>query len=146
MKDIIKVIRSLENRWILPKGTTEKVIRQEGGLLSDLLSPLMKVGSPLMKNVLASLAKSFLIPLELTTAASATDAAIWKKIMNQVWLDWQRNEKYHEKSQISWRTWFDMLLGALSARLLGNLSAGKEVIRGEGTIRDGQGFKCRLHL
>ena len=38
------------------------------------------------------------------------------------------------------------LLGALSARLLGNLSAGKEVIRGEGTIRDGQDFKCRLHL
>ena len=106
----------------------------------------MKVGSPLMKNVLASLAKSFLIPLELTTAASATDAAIWKKIMNQVWLDWQRNEKYHEKSQISWRIWFDMLLGALSARLLGNLSAGEEVIRGEGTIRDGQDFKCRLHL
>ena len=30
-----------------------------------------------------------------------------------------------------------MLLGALSARLLGNLSAGEEVTRGEGTIRDG---------
>ena len=33
-----------------------------------------------MKNVLNSLAKSVLIPLGLTTAASATDAAIQKKM------------------------------------------------------------------
>ena len=34
-----------------------------------------------MKNVLKPLANSVLIPLELTAAASATDAAIQKKIL-----------------------------------------------------------------
>ena len=33
-----------------------------------------------MKNVLKTLAKSVLIPLEVTAAASATDAAIQKKL------------------------------------------------------------------
>ena len=39
-----------------------------------------------MKNVLKPLAKSVLIPLRLTAAASATDAAIHKKIniMNDI--------------------------------------------------------------
>ena len=49
---------------------------QSGGFLDWLLEPLLKTGSPLMKNVLKPLAKSVLIPLELTAAASATDAAI----------------------------------------------------------------------
>ena len=40
----------------------------------------MKVGLPLMKNVLTSLAKSVLIVLVSTAAASATDTAIQKKI------------------------------------------------------------------
>ena len=40
----------------------------------------MSVGLPIMKNVLALLAKSVLIPLGLTAATSATDAAIQKKI------------------------------------------------------------------
>ena len=40
----------------------------------------MKVGLPLMKNVLTPLARSIFIPLGLTAAAaSATDAAIQKK-------------------------------------------------------------------
>ena len=34
-----------------------------------------------MKNVLKTLAKSFLIPLGLTAAASATDAALHKKMI-----------------------------------------------------------------
>ena len=34
-----------------------------------------------MKNVLKPLAKSVLVPLELTAAASTTDAAIQKKIL-----------------------------------------------------------------
>ena len=57
MKDIIKVIRSLENRRILLKGTTKKNISQEGRLLY-FLNPLVRVGLPLMKNVITSLAKS----------------------------------------------------------------------------------------
>ena len=40
----------------------------------------MKVGLPLMKNVLTSLAKCVLIPLGLMTTASASDAAIQKNI------------------------------------------------------------------
>ena len=41
---------------------------------------MIGVGLPLMKTVLTPLAKSVLIPLGLTAAASATDAAIQKKI------------------------------------------------------------------
>ena len=37
-----------------------------------------------MKNVVKPLAKSVLIPLGLTAAASATDAAIQKKILDQL--------------------------------------------------------------
>ena len=40
----------------------------------------MTAGLPLMKNVLTPLPKSVLIPLGLTAAASATDAAIQNKI------------------------------------------------------------------
>ena len=39
----------------------------------------MTAGVPVMKHVLTTLAKSVLIPLGLTAAASATDAAIEKK-------------------------------------------------------------------
>ena len=51
-----------------------------GGFLGRLLIPLLKSGLPLMKNVLKPLAKSVLIPLGLTAAASATDAAFHKKM------------------------------------------------------------------
>ena len=54
-------------------------IGQSGGFLGRLLGPLLKTGLPLMKNVLKPLAQSGLIPLGLTAAASATDAAIHKK-------------------------------------------------------------------
>ena len=55
-------------------------IEPSGGLLGRFLGPLLKTGLPLMKNVLKPLAKSVLIPLGLTAAASATDAAIHKKM------------------------------------------------------------------
>ena len=38
--------------------------------------PLMKAGSPLMKNILLLLAKNVLVPIGLTAVASATDAVI----------------------------------------------------------------------
>ena len=75
----MKVIKSLQNRGILLKGTTRKIAGQEGGFL-NFLRPLMTAGLPLMKNVLTPLAKSVLIPLGLKAVASATDAAIQKKI------------------------------------------------------------------
>ena len=44
------------------------------------MRPLRKTELPLIKNVLKPLAKSVLIPLGLTAAASATDPAIHKNM------------------------------------------------------------------
>ena len=52
---------------------------QSGGFLSKLLGPLIKTGLPLIKSVIKPLAKNVLIPLGLTTVASAADARIHKK-------------------------------------------------------------------
>ena len=62
----------------LSKTQLSKMI-QSGGFLGRLLGPLLKTGLPLMKNVIKPLAKSVLIPLGLTAAASAADAGIHKK-------------------------------------------------------------------
>ena len=64
----------------LSKTQSSKMI-QSGGLLGRLLGPLLKTGLPLMKSVIKPLAKSVLIPLGLTAAASAADAGIHKKIL-----------------------------------------------------------------
>ena len=50
------------------------------GFVSRPLRPLLKCGLPLQGSVLKLLAKSVLVPLGLTAAASATDAATQKKI------------------------------------------------------------------
>ena len=55
-------------------------IGQSRGFLSRVLGPLLKTGLSLMKNVLKQLAKIVVIALGLTAAASATDAAIHKKM------------------------------------------------------------------
>ena len=62
----------------LSKTQLSKMI-QSGGFLGKLLGPLLKTGLPLMKSVIKLLAKSVLIPLGLTAAASAADAGIQKK-------------------------------------------------------------------
>ena len=54
---------------------------QSGGFLGRLLGPLLKTVLSLMKNVIKPLAKSVLISLGLTAAASAADAGINKKIL-----------------------------------------------------------------
>ena len=64
----------------LSKTHLSKMI-QSGGFLGRLLGRLLKTGLPLMKNVIKPLAKSVLIPLGLTAAASATDAGVRKKIL-----------------------------------------------------------------
>ena len=64
----------------LSKTQLSKMI-QSGGFLGRLLGPLLKTGLPLIKNVIEPLAKSVLIPLGLTAAASAADAGIHKKIL-----------------------------------------------------------------
>ena len=62
----------------LSKTQLSKII-QSGGFLSRLLGPLLKSGLPLIKNVIKPLARSILIPLGLTEAASAADVGIHKK-------------------------------------------------------------------
>ena len=54
---------------------------QSGGFVGRLLGPLLKTGLLLIKNVIKPLAKSVLILLRLTAAASAADAGIHKKIL-----------------------------------------------------------------
>ena len=62
----------------LSKNQLSKMI-QSGGVLGRLLGPLLKTGLPLISNLIKPLAKSVLIPLGLTAAASAGDAGIHKK-------------------------------------------------------------------
>ena len=63
----------------LSKTQLSKMI-QSGGFLGRLLGSLLKTGLLLIKSVIKPLAKSVLIPLGLTAAASAADAAIHKNI------------------------------------------------------------------
>ena len=69
----------LSGNIILSKTQLHK-IGQSGGFLGRLLGPLLKTQLLLIGNVLKPLAKSVLIPLGLTAAASATDAAINNKM------------------------------------------------------------------
>ena len=64
----------------LPKTQLSKMI-QSGVFLGRLLSPLVKTGLPLIKNVIKKFAKSVLTALGLTAAASAADAEIHKKVL-----------------------------------------------------------------
>ena len=43
IKDVMKVIKSLENRGVLLKGTTRKITSHKGEFL-DFLRPIMTVG------------------------------------------------------------------------------------------------------
>ena len=74
-----KLINAFDNNMStnlkLSKAQISKII-QSGGFLGSLIS---KLAGPLMK-VAVLLAKNILVPLEITAAASAVDAAILKKI------------------------------------------------------------------
>ena len=61
-----------------PKTQLSNMI-QLGGFLAKLLGQLLRTGLPLMKSVIQPLAKSVLIPLGFTAAASAADAGTHKK-------------------------------------------------------------------
>ena len=54
IKDIIKVIKSLEKTGILVKGSTSKITSQKGGFL-DFLKALITAGLLLIKNILTPL-------------------------------------------------------------------------------------------
>ena len=138
---------------------------QSGGFLGRLLGPLLKTGLPLIKNVIKPLAKSILIPLGLTAAASAADAGIHKKILgsgnttliisnNEIEdiikivkslkdsglllkgvAETVQNEVKEQKGGF-----LRMLLGTLGVSLLGNRLTGKGIYRagkGKGVVRAG---------
>ena len=150
----------------LSKSQFSKMI-QSGGFLGRLLGPLLKTGLPLIKNVIKPLAKSVLIPLGLTAAASAADAGIHKKILgsgNNITLIISNDEindiiktvKSLEDSGLLLKGvteivqnevkeqkggFLSMLLGTLGASLLGNLLTGKGINRagkGRGINRAGE--------
>ena len=127
------------------------------------LAPLLKSGLPLLKPVIKPLGM-----LDITAAASATDAAINKKILgsgNHTTLiisndDMQGllkivkslgddgllldgiTETVKNEVKVQNGGFLSMLLGTLRASLLGNMLAGRGVVTaGEGTIRAGYGSK-----
>ena len=148
----------------LSKAEISKMV-QSGGFLGILLGPSLKTGLPLIKNVIKPLAKSVLIALGLTAAASAADAGIHKKIlgsgkttliisnedMNNITKIIQaledscillkgvtktiKNETKEQK-----RVVLSMLLNTLGATFLGNLLAVK------GIVRTGSGNKKEKEL
>ena len=68
----------------LPKTQLLK-IGQSGRYLGRLLGSLLKTGFSLKQNVVRPLAKSVLISLELTAAASALMQLFKRKFLNLVW-------------------------------------------------------------
>ena len=136
---------------------------QSGGFLGKLFGPLLKTGLPLMKSVIKPLAKSVLIPLGLTAAASAADAGIHKKILgsgnnanliisNDEMDDILKIAKSLEDSGVLLKGvsetiqneakeqrggCLSMLLGTLGASLLGDLLS--KGLSGKGVIRAGEG-------
>ena len=143
----------------LPKAQSTKM--QKGGFLR-FLAPLLKSGLPLLKSIIKPLGM-----LGLIAAASATDAAINKKIIgsgNHTTLIISNDNlnnlleviKSLEKNGITETVkneikeqkggFLSMLLGTLGASLLGhlltkNLSGRGVITAGEGTIRAGYGSK-----
>ena len=137
-------------------------IGRSRGFWGRLLGPLPKTGLPLMKNVLKPLPKSVLLPLVLTAAASAKDAAIHKKmfgsgtttliISNEEMNYIMKIVKSLEESGLSIKVvsetiqneakeqksgFLNILLGTLGVSLLGNLLTRKCAIRaGKGTITE----------
>ena len=71
---------------------------QQGGSLGRLLGPLLKTGLTCIENVLKPLDKGVLIPLGITAAVSATDAAIPKKIHGS-----GKTLIISNKEEISWK-------------------------------------------
>ena len=75
-------VKNTSTDIMLSKTQLSKMIQSEG-FLGIILGPLLRTGIPLMKSITKPLAKSVLVPLGLTAAASAADAGIHKKIWSQ---------------------------------------------------------------
>ena len=146
---------------------------QSGEFLRRLLVPLLKTRLPLIKNVIKPLAKSVLIPLGVTAAASAADVGIHKKILgsgnttliisNDEIEDIIKIIKSLEDSGLLLKRvtetaqnevkeqkggFLSMLLGTLGASLLGNLLTGKGIYRagkGKGVLRPREGVLSAVY-
>ena len=77
--NLCKAFTNISSTDIKSSKTQLSKMIQSGGFIGRLLGPLLKTELPLIKNAIKPLAKSFLIPLELTAGASAADAGIHKK-------------------------------------------------------------------
>ena len=134
----------------LSKTQLSKII-QSGGFLGRLLGPLLKTELPLIKSLIQPLAKCVLILLELTAAAAA-DARIHNKILGTTTIiksikkmeDIIKIVQALEKSGLLLEEvsetiqneakkqkggFISILLVKLGASLLGNMLAGKGIIR-----------------
>ena len=126
-------------------------------LVGFLLGLLIKIGIPLIKNVIKPLAKSVLIPLGLSAVASAADTKIYKAILGSgkpttliIWNDEVKDiieivESLKDSGLLPERVsktiqneakeqkggFVSMLLSTLGASLLGNILEGKEIIEPE---------------
>ena len=135
---------------------------QSAGVLGRLLGPLLRTGLPLMKSEIKPLAKSVLVPLGLTAAASAADAGIHKKILGSghnatliISHDKREDilkivrsledsglllkgvsETIQNEAKEQRGRFLSMLLGTLGASLLGDMLFGK---KDKGIIRAGEG-------
>ena len=153
----------------LSKTQLSKMI-QSGSFLGRLRGPLQKTGLPLIKTGIKSLAKIVLIPLGLTSAASAVDAVKHEKILGSgtttliISNDEMEgiikivksiddsglllkgvSETIQNEAKEQKGGFISMLLGTLAASLLGNMLTGKGINRaGEGFTRAGYGFKGSL--
>ena len=95
---------------------------QSGGFLGRPLGPLLTTGLPLMKSVIKPLAKSVLLPLELTAAASTADAGIHKKILgsghnNNTTLIISNDEMYDFLKMVKYLEDSGVLLKGVSERI-----------------------------
>ena len=160
---VLKVQKAFANNYLanikLSKTQLHKIV-QSGGFLGRPLGPLLKTGLLLIGNILKPLAKSVLIPLGLTAAASATDTAIHKRmfgsgfttliISNDEMNDIMKIVKSLEESGLLIKGmseliqheakeqkggFLGMLLATLGASLLRNL------LTGEGGIATSQGLE-----
>ena len=160
---VLKLQKAFANNYLanikLSKTQLHKIV-QSGGFLVRPLGPLLKTGLLLIGNVLKPLAKSVLIPLGLTAAASATDTAIHKRmfgsgfttliISNDEMNDIMKIVKSLEESGLLIKGmseliqheakeqkggFLGMLLATLGASLLRNL------LTGEGGIATSQGLE-----
>ena len=87
----------------LSKTQLHKIVLS-GGFLGRLLGPLLKTEFRLIRNVLKPLTRSVLIPLGLTVAVSATDAAIHKNIFGSKFTTLKfSNEEMNNIMKFSWR-------------------------------------------